>query len=397
VRTAPVFNPQEPETAFGSPYEVFHMTVTSRFRFGCVVAILVSLVLPTVSMAGNGATPADRLTVPDGFQAELLYSVPEGQGSWVSMAVDDRGRLITSDQYDAGMFRITLKDDGEVDVEPLDVEIGMAQGLLYAFDSLYVNVNGQGPSGGGLYRLQDTNGDDQFDKIEHLMKLNPAGEHGPHAVLLSPDGESIYICAGNNTDLPDPLPARTRVPLIWDEDHLLGRMPDARGHNVGRLAPGGWIIKLNPDGSGQELICTGFRNHYDMAFNPQGELFTYDSDMEWDIGTPWYRPTRVNHVTSGAEFGWRNGTGKWPEYYPDSLPATIDIGPGSPTGMTFATGARFPARYQQALLLGDWSYGIIYAAFLEPEGSSYTGTFENFVSGVPLPITAMLIHPEDGA
>ncbi len=34
---------------------------------------------------------------------------------------------------------------------------------------------------------------------------------------------------------------------------------------------------------------------------------------------PWYRPTRINHVISGAEFGWRNGTGKWPAYYPDSF------------------------------------------------------------------------------
>ncbi len=43
----------------------------------------------------------------------------------------------------------------------------------------------------------------------------------------------------------------------------------------------------------------------------QVELFTYDSDMEFDIGVPWYRPTRINHVTSGAEFGWRSGSGVW--------------------------------------------------------------------------------------
>ena len=56
------------------------------------------------------------------------------------------------------------------------------------------------------------------------------------------------------------------------------------------------------------------------AFNKAGELFTYDADMEYDFNTPWYRPTRVCHVVSGAEFGWRNGAGKWPSFYPDSLP-----------------------------------------------------------------------------
>ena len=43
--------------------------------------------------------------------------------------------------------------------------------------------------------------------------------------------------------------------------------------------------------------------------------------MEWDFNTPWYRPTRVCLVTSGSEFGWRNGAGKYPPYYPDNLAA----------------------------------------------------------------------------
>ncbi len=46
-------------------------------------------------------------------------------------------------------------------------------------------------------------------------------------------------------------------------------------------------------------------------------MFVYDADMEWDFGMPWYRPTRVNHATSGSELGWRSGTGKWPAYYVD--------------------------------------------------------------------------------
>ena len=40
----------------------------------------------------------------------------------------------------------------------------------------------------------------------------------------------------------------------------------------------------------------GYRNPYDLAFNRHGDLFTYDSDMEWDVNTPWYRPTRVSQA-----------------------------------------------------------------------------------------------------
>ena len=145
---------------------------------------------------------------------------------------------------------------------------------------------------------------------------------------------NALLRAGNNTNLPEEI-SRSRVPKNWSEDHLLGRMPDARGHNANRMGPGGFILSMNPDGKDLELIATGFRNQYDIALNREGELFTYDADMEWDVGTPWYRPTRINHVISGAEFGWRNGTGKWPAYYPDSFGAAVDIGPGSPTGICF--------------------------------------------------------------
>lgn len=141
----------------------------------------------------------------------------------------------------------------------------------------------------------------------------------------------------------------------------------------------------------------GFRNLFDAALNREGELFTHDADMEYDFNTSWYRPTRVCHVVSGAEFGWRNGAGKRPSFYPDNLPPVIDIGPGSPTGMTFGYGARFPARYQNALFILDWSWGKLHAVHLTPAGASYRATREEFLAGSPLPLTDVLIHPADGA
>ena len=67
---------------------------------------------------------------------------------------------------------------------------------------------------------------------------------------------------------------------------------------MGIKAPGGTIIRTDTDGSAVELFAGGLQNPYDLAFNREGELFTADSDMEWDLGMPWYRPTRVNHVTA---------------------------------------------------------------------------------------------------
>ncbi len=341
------------------------------------------------------ATPVESLKVKDGFKVELLYTVPEAQGSWVNLCVDPKGRLITSDQY-GKLYRVTPPTAGVVGsaakVEPIPVDLGMAQGLLWAFDSLYVVVNGKGS---GLYRVKDTNNDDVLDDVKLLRAIDGAGEHGAHAVILSPDKKSLYLCSGNHTKLPSP--ERSRLPRNWDEDQLLPRMWDAGGHAVGILAPGGWIAKTDPDGKEFEIVSAGFRNEFDIAFNIEGELFTYDADMEWDIGSPWYRPTRVNHAVSGGEFGWRSGTGKWPEFYPDSLGSVVDIGPGCPTGIAFGYGARFPHKYQQALFINDWSYGVLYAVHLKPQGASYVAEAERFILGAPLPLTDVVINPQDGA
>ncbi|MEM8668901.1 MAG: hypothetical protein AAGG48_15380 [Planctomycetota bacterium] len=212
-------------------------------------------------------------------------------------------------------------------------------------------------------------------------------------MILTEDGDGIYMVGGNHAPLAEL--ASSRV-VSWDEDLLLPRMWDANGHARGRLAPGGWVTRLDPTSMQQQLICIGFRNQYDVALNRFGDLFTYDADMEWDLGSPWYRPTRICHVVSGADYGWRSGTGKWPTYFEDSLPPVVEIGPGSPTGVTAGIGAKFPAKYQDAIFALDWTFGTIYAIHLKPNGAGYVGSSEPFVTGAPLPVTDAVVA-SDGA
>ncbi|HTQ37864.1 MAG TPA: c-type cytochrome [Pirellulales bacterium] len=373
----------------------------------------------TQADAGKTATtqaPArsDEFRTLPGFQVERLYTVPkETQGSWVSLAVDNKGRLIASDQATKGLYRITppvIGSNDETKVEKLDAKISGAQGMLYAFDSLYVVVN-RGPVS-GLYRLRDTKGADQYDEIVKLHDfVGPMGEHGPHAVKLSPDGKSLFIVCGNHTELPwDGIMPRqpsaadmkanpqytAQMPVNWDEDFILPRLWDPNGHAVGRMAPGGYIVQTDPDGKTWNMFSTGYRNCYDMDFNADGELFTYDSDMEWDMGLPWYRPTRLVHATPGSNFGWRSGAGDWPWYYVDSLAPAADMGPGSPVGVIFGYGTKFPEKYQRAIFACDWTYGTMYAVTLEPEGSSYKAIKEEFLSRNALPLTDIVVG-NDGA
>lgn len=356
--------------------------------------VLSVLLLGSSSAAQNAAaplrsaTPASELKVPPGFKADLLHSATPEQGTWVSMAVDDKGRLYVSAQgkqippqepYEVGpVLRITLTPDGGgvERIEPVPLPVGAAMGMLWAFDSLY--VSGVGPDGQAIYRLFDTDDDDQLDKLTLFKKVPDGwGEHGAHALVVGPD-DMLYIAHGNSTSIVDNV-APDSPHRNWAEDDLLPRMMDPVATFFDKLkVPYGHVYRVDPDGQRWELFAGGFRNQYDIDFNPGGELFTYDSDMEWDVGLPWYRPTRILHVTSGAEFGFREGTAKWPAYYPDSLGAAVNTGLGSPTGLKFGTRSNFPEPYKSALFALDWTYGRILAIHLRPAGAT-------FVADNPLP------------
>ncbi len=366
----------------------------------------------------KGTNPkTEKIVLPEGFEIEHIYSPSDDKkGSWVSMTFDDKGRMITSDQY-GGLFRIELPPIGsdttlKPKIEALDfpiegqdpadtsktkVGMGFAQGLLWAYNSLYVMVNHRPnenlSKGSGLYRLQDTNNDDKLDKITQILALDGEGEHGPHSIVLGPDS-AIYVIAGNFTKVPE-MDAYRLTPNN-NVDNLIPYILDTHGHDSDSHLHGGWIAKTDEEGKSWELIASGMRNGFDLAFNNDGELFTYDSDMEWDFGMPWYRPTRILHVTSGAEFGWRKGDAKWDERFLDNLPAVLNIGQGSPTNFINPSQAKFPEKYRNSLLAFDWSFGIIYAIQLSPKGASYEAKAEEFISGSPLPLTDGAIGP-DGA
>ena len=350
---------------------------------------------------GHPINPAEARSVSTkaGFKVEKYYEIPSDYGSWTAIATDEKGRLICAAQHQPGLYRLTpgsstAGDDARPMIERLQgvaEEMGWCHGLLCAFDSLYVTVGEENETTeAGLYRLRDTNGDDQYDGKEKLLSIDTHGEHGAHNVVIGPNQQWLYMICGNGTPVPDSV--ETVLPTSTEgTDHL---MPP--GFESSQYTSAGFVLKFRPDGSEKTVVCGGLRNSFDLAFNEHGDLFTFDSDMEWDLGAPWYRPTRICHLVSGGEFGWRNDAAKWPDYFEDSCAPVLNIGPGSPTGVAFGYGSRFPSRYQQAMFVCDWTFATIYAVHLEPEGASYTATYEEFVGGSGLPVTD-LTFGGDGA
>ncbi len=358
---------------------------TSRLTFYPV------LLLTLVGLIAQAAAE-DRFTPADGFSVEEVVE-PGSTGSLVAMAFDKHGNIIAS--RERGPLLLIQDKDGDGKFETVDTycdKVNNCQGILPLDDHVF--AVGDGPSKTAFYRLSDTDEDGKADRVETLFTFQGGmGEHGPHQPILGPDG-LIYVMLGNHTFVEGELAETSPHHHYYDGELINPKYEDANGHASGRKAPGGTVIRTDKNGSFIELFVGGFRNAYDHAFNRDGELFTYDSDMEWDVALPWYRPTRVNHLIPGAEFGWRSGWSKWPPYYLDSLPATIDIGRGSPTGVVLYDHERFPEKYQDALFMCDWSQGRVVVVMLEPEAGTYQAESELFLEGRPLNCSDIEVGPD---
>ncbi len=347
--------------------------------------------------------PGELLDTLPGFKIEhVLTADPKKNGSWISMAKDPKGRLLLGGQAGQPITRVTLQDGKVAKEEILHIPVSETMGMLFVNNVLY--INGNGSRGFGLYRCQDTKGDESYDDVEFLREWQGgSGEHGAHGLVLGSD-QMLYAVCGNFTDVPNDL-VSSSPHRNYADDLALKRIEDGNGFGAGKQPPGGYVVRMDLDGKNAELFSAGQRNNYDIAFNADGELFGFDSDMEWDWGNPWYRPVRVFHSVRGGEQGFREGSAKWPEYYADSLPAAVNIGIGCPTGVVFGTGAKFPAKYQKAFYICDWTYGRLIAVHLKPDGASYSGSWENFVAPksltaktgkIPLNLTDVVIG-DDGS
>ncbi len=343
------------------------------------------------------AVPADW-KVAEGYTLEVLHAVNAAtEGSWVSLAAGPADAtheiLFASDQYGA-LFQLKVpRAGGQTAVTRLSLDLGHAQGLLWHGGRLFAVVNQSGRS--GLYVVEDTDHDGLPDKARKMFDLAGEGEHGPHGITLAADGKHLLVLCGNHTKPPANL-AWSRLTRPFAEGLLEPREWDPNGHARNVMAPGGYLLEVDPDSGAAGLVAGGMRNSYDVATTPSGEMYTFDSDMEWDMGAPWYRPTRLIQLVSGGDYGWRSGSGKWPVWRQDGLPPVTDVGPGSPTGVLTGAGAKFPAPDQRALYILDWTFGTVFRARLTETGASHGATLEPFLTGRGLPLSDAVIG-SDGA
>ena len=335
-------------------------------------------------------TPRDAFHLLPGFQIERLFTVPKDEfGSWASMTIDP-GAVIAAAEGKQGLFRVTpppIGSDEPTRVERLKVDIPAAQGLLYAFDSLYVTQTAVragccGPATPTETTASTRSSGSRTSPAAATMARMPCGfrptasgcicspgTSRPCRSRSKPTRRSGWGPATAQRHATLPAGSKSRIVPNWDEDLLLPRQWDGGGFAVGVLAPGGWIAATDPD-----------RQTVGTAHGRLPQCLRHRPECRWR-GVRLRRRHGMGHgralVSADAgfachqrsEFGWRSGTGKWPAYYVDSLPEVLNMGPGSPVGVEFGYGAKFPAKYQKAMFCLDWTFGTIYAVSITRRGS----------------------------
>ena len=333
-----------------------------------------------------------RFFAAKGFRVERITSSRQ-TGSLIAMTFTEFGSILASVENGPLLRVYDTNENGIPDaVNTCCHQVTNCQGIVSINGNAI--VVGDGPSGTGVYRLTDKDRNGIFESVSAILGFkSKMSEYGPHGLTLGPD-VMLYLVAGNETEivLPEGLPGPYRNAI--DSDLLKPQCNDPNTKATTQHRHGGTIIRLDPEGKQVELFAGGMRNAYDLAFTRDGELLVYDSDEETDEGLPWYRPTRLLHVTPSADFGWRSGWAKWPDYYPDTLPGVLETGHGSPTGIVLYGHDQFPNKYQGALFTCDWTAGEIVALNVQQDGAQLVAESEVILRGKPLNVTDIDVGPQ---
>ncbi len=299
---------------------------------------------------------APGLRIPPGFEV-VEFADAKLTNDIHCLTIDPKGRIVVAGR---GYIRILIDDDGNGKADrALDFASTPkdgAMGLLWEGDSLYAMGDG------GLRRFTSKTGDKADGPATLIRAMKTGGEHAAHAIRRGPDGW-LYVLCGNNTGIDKTYADLPTSPI---------KEPTA-----------GCVVRLQPDLKKCEIVAHGFRNPYDMDFNLDGELFTFDSDNERCVSLPWYEHTRFYHVIEGRHYGWLNPqhASFWrrPPYFCDVVAPIATLGRGSPTGAACYRHNQFPPEYHGGFFLCDWTFGKIHFVKLERKGASYTATSSVFL------------------
>jgi glucose/arabinose dehydrogenase len=279
-----------------------------------------------------GSLPLDTITLPPGFSITVYAdNVPNARG----MTLGRNGIVFVGTKDKGDVYAVMDKDGDQRAETVLTIARGlhMPVGVAYRNGSLYVSA---------VDRIL------RFDKIEQRLANPPPPvtitdgfpkekPHGWKFIAFGPDGK-LYVPVGAPCNICEPDPDRYAL-----------------------------IARLNPDGSGYEIVARGVRNSVGFDWDPTThDLWFTDNGRDW-LGDN-QPPDELNHAPKpGLHFGYpycHGGTIPDPEYGSKhacgefTAPA-VALGPHvASLGMRFYTGTMFPPEYRNQIFIaehGSWN------------------------------------------
>jgi putative membrane-bound dehydrogenase-like protein len=308
--------------------------------------------------------PNQTLTVPDGFEVELVAQSPLVDRP-ISGSFDEQGRLYLTDssgsnekpdkQLEEKPHRIVrLEDtdgDGKFDKTILFADKMMfPEGCLWYNGSLYVSAP---PS---IWKLTDTNGDGVADVREEWHKgetlTGCANDlHGPY---LGPDGW-IYWSKGafakQSYDLPN------------------GKKFESRAAH---------IFRARPDHSDLEPVLTGgMDNPVGLAFTPEGERILCGTFFV--THEPGHRDGLI-HAIYGGVYGKINEVTDSHKKTGDLMPVMTHMGPAAPCSVIRCESKVFGEEYQNNLFCCSFNLHKVSRHILVPDGATFKTQDSDFLT-----------------
>lgn len=300
----------------------------------------------------------DSVRVPRGFNLSLFarsdqvnYPVAiaaEPSGA-IYVASDQQGSLGT-DKDGGRIYRcVDSNNDGVMDSVTTFCSVDHVRGVLYRDGSVWVCHPPY------LSLFHDDNGDGIADRQQILVSGlttelvdQRGGDHTTNGIRMGIDGW-IYICAGDYG------------------------VPNAKGLDGSTVVlRGGGILRVRPDGTELELFASGLRNPFDLAIDPELNMFTRDNTNDgggWD--------TRVSQIVQSAEYGYPL---LFANFSDEIMPTLGVYGGGGGTGGLYIENERWPEAFNRSLFTGDWGRSAVFHHPHRPEGPTFTITQEPFVS-----------------
>ena len=369
------------------------MTSHSFARAPSTACLLVTLLF------GSGLAGAADIEVPRALDERLkveLFAAEPDVATVTGLTVDALGRVYVVESHThfrpenytgPETDRIRLLEDTNGD--------GRADRILTFFSGTTYTMNVAAHPNGWIYvatrnqvfRLRDNNDAGVADERQDLISVETEADF-PHNGLSGfafDFAGDVYFGLGENSGLDAKLTGRASGSPTGDIYFALGqnsgvdaRVVGSQGQSISVARGAGGIFRCQPDGSGLELVATGFWNPFHLCFDTYGRMFTGDND-------PGNRPPcRFLSIVEGGNYGYVRRTlepfiavdGETP----GSLPMTSSTGE-SPTGILAYEAGLFPADYLGRIFVASWGEHRIDSYQLEPSGAGFTAKTSAIVAG----------------